>query len=479
MDLLSFLKKRELITALKEKEIPFFMSIVDYYVKDKNCQLEDKENFISNFEKSIDELLELKGTSFNENDPKIQKTWNTFLKLKDTFYKIILDDSFDKEMHEITEDEEVIPDGLSNIERLCRITLLSAIQEIFQKKRSKENAYPYFRILWNFLLEPLEDKDGIKRIMTFDCDLGGVLLYRKIVFDQYSWLRNAINTYRRQNKDVKIIELDNLSDIEKREIDEEIAEAYNTGEKKKTVLLAMYYVYSDIIFHVLKTCVPKQFEAWLLHEAAEWLGVKHLLSIDEMKLILACLTKDEKWRKERKAIVYTWKDQTSENCQKIFANQHILDWNVSNINQHMDNVSISIDRLNQIIKKYIKKQVGEEYSSAIMFYYIYLTRVYEKKIDNEKEVEKMTNAFMKIVDKPLNEYDPPVREILLDRLEVDELEEYNKRHKKRKIEERINNHFCQEKEEVEKDKKDHPDCKVYTCIRELPGLNAKALEVFH
>ncbi len=474
MDIQNLLEnKRDLLKALKEKEIPCFKAIVNYHPKPK------ADHFVEKFEDTIDKLLGLEVPLDMDDETKALE--HTFSEQTEQFYQIVLNDSFNMEMHEIKEGDEAIPDDLSDLERLCRITLLSSIQDFFQEKKSKENAYPYFRILWNFLLEPLEDEDGIKRIMTFNRNLEGVLLFRKIVFGQYSWLRNAINTYRRHNKDVKLIELDSLSDLEKQETDVEIAEAYNTGEKKKTVLRAMYYVYSDILFYVLETCVPKQFEAWLLHEAAEWLGVKHLLSIDEMKLILACLTKDGKWGAERKAIVYTWKDQTSENChaKTIFANQNILDWNVSNIDQHMNNVSISIDRLNQIIKKYIKKQVGEEYASAIMFYYIYLTRVYEKKMDNEKEVEKMTRAFMEIVDKPLDKYDPPVRDILLDRLEVDELEEYTKRHKKRKIEERINNHFKQEKEEVEKHKKNHPDCEVYACIQELPNLNAKALEVFH
>ena len=472
MDIQNLLEnKRDILRALKEKEIPCFKAIVDYH-------LELGDHFVEEFEDTIDELLGLE-VPLDMND-KTKTLVDTFVEQTERFYKIVLDDSFDKEMHEIKEDDEAIPDGLSDLEKLCRITLLSSIEDLFQAKHYKENAYPYFRILWNFLLETLEDEGGKKRIMTFDRDLGGVLLYRKIVFGRYSWLRNAINTYRRRNRGVTIIDMDSKTDQERQAMDEEIAEAYNTGKKKKTVLYSLYYVYSDILFHVLEACVPKQFEVWLLHEASQWLGVKPLFSSEEMKLVLACLSKEEEWRK-REATVYKWEEPISGDGREktILANPVILGWNVSNINQHMNNVNISINRLNQIIKKYIKEQVGEEDASAITFYYVYLTRVYEKKMDNEREVEKMTKAFMEIADKPLNALDPPICDILLDKLEVDELEKYNERHKKRKIEDRINDRFHETKEKVEKHKNDNPDCEIYACIRELPGLNAKAIEVFH
>ena len=474
MDFSSFLEnKRDLLKALKEKEIPYFKAIVDYHPK-------PDDHFVEKFEDTIDKLLEIDDPLKVENTAEAQETWEAFRDQTEQFYKYVLDESFDKEMRKIEDDEEVMPEGLSDLEKLCRVALFTILQDFFQKKHVHENVEPYFRKLWNFLLEPLEDEGGVKRIMTFNTKLDGILLNSKIVFHRYSWLKTVMDNYRRHNKNSIRIDFDGISESEKQAIEAEIAKAYKTGEEKKTVLESLGYVYFDILFHILKKCVPKQFEAWILHEAEKWLATENLLSINEMKLILACLSKDEEWRTGREAIVYKWKDQISQKCQEktIFAKKTIFGWNVSNINQHIDNVNISIDRLNQILKKYIENQVGKEYASAITIYYFYLKGVYERKVDSEKEVEKMTNAFSEIAGKPLDEFDPPVRDILLDRLEVDELEKYNIRHRKKKIKNKINGHFYEKEEEVKKNKDKYPECEVYACIRELPGLNAKAMEVF-
>ena len=480
MDFSNFLKnKRELLKALKEKEISYFKEIVAY-------KLNTGAIFIKEFEDTIDKMLGFGDLSDIHDKMNALETWETFQYQKKLFYKCILDDSFDKEMHEIKDNEDVISNELSEVERLCRVVLFTIIQDYLNKTGYiHEDVEPYFRLLWNYLLEPLEDEDGVKRIMTFDRDLGGMLLFRRLVFDKHSWLWDKVKNERKKKKNLVFIKLDELDEPKKQGIYEEIEKARDKGKEMDTVLSSLYYIYTDILFYVLEKCVLKQFEIWLLHDVTKFVNIdndyKSLLSTNEMKLVLACLSHDSDWIKERKWIKYEQKGEKSGNCREmtIFANPDILGWNDANVSIHVDNVNENIERLNLILKKYIKKQIGEGRVLTNDFYNLFLIKVYDRKVDNENTIQTLTTAFTEFANEPSYAgYGVAIRDVILERTETGQLEEYNTQRRKWKLKDRINSYFYQDTRKVENVPEENTDCKVFTCIRELPGLNTKAMEVF-
>ena len=479
MDFSNFLKnKRELLKALKEKEIYYFKEIVA-------CHLKSGDNFVKDFGETIDKLLGFEDLSDINDKMNALETWDTFQNQKDQFYKYILDDSFDKEMHVIKDNEDVISNELTNIEKLCRVVLFTIIQDYLNKTgHIHEDVEPYFRLLWNYLLEPLDDEGDVKRIMTFDRDLGGMLLYRKLVFDKRSWLWNKLKDERKKNNNVLFIQLDALDEPNRQVIYDEIEKAYNTGKEIDTVLSSLYYIYTDILFYVLEKCVLKQFEVWLLHDVTKSLinddHKKSLLSTNEMKLILACLSHDNDW-KERKWIKFKQEGQKSDDSREmmIYANPIILGWDASNISLHMNNVNENIQRLNLILKKYIKEQIGEECVLTNDFYNLFLIKVYDRKVDNEDSIQTLATAFMEFANFPSYAgYEVVVRDVILERTGMDQLKEYNDQRKKSKLKDRINAYFYQDARKGENVPDENTNCKVFKCIRELPGLNEKAMEVF-
>ena len=357
MELLDFLhKKRALLEALKgdpsgkhKGEIDYFKSIIDYH-------LESGDSFIADFRNTIDHLLEI-GQDTDKN--KADDLWEKFLEQKDFFYKLVLDDSFDKVMTDVNPSavtnfvpiqnkcdnelakvikdeldkgskieliiENLIPqlktlpeeliendsddientgennivedkeDDLKELKNICKNVLMEIVVDGLKDKKINDDPIPYFDKLWDFL-KKIPKGDDKKRIMEFDRSLSGHLLFRQIGFG-WGWIKNVIDSiHRRQNREIPIDD-DTISETQKNKYEKKISEACDVGEKLGDDLTYSWgLVYNDIIFFVLPESNRQQFEPWLLHQACLLRGKKNLLSGSEKKLILSCLTRDEKWR---------------------------------------------------------------------------------------------------------------------------------------------------------------------------------------
>jgi hypothetical protein len=574
MELLDFLKnKRELLKALKgdpsghkKGEIDYFKDIIDYHRG-------PEDSFIADFRDTISRLLEI-----NEDSDKNEANdlWERFLKQKESFYELVLNNSFDKVMTSDKQNEDcddtndsepildkddieleeyildslknglkleqiienLIPDlkrlpdqlmddasedgegekeneeemedetedNLKKLRGICENTLMAIIKDGLKSKNINDDAVPYFEEMWKFL-KKIPKGETQRHIMEFDRSLEGVLLYRKIGFG-WGWIKNIIDKINRKKHKEYSTDDDTASEVEKNKLENQISKAFEKGEKQDDHLTnSLALAYNDIIFFVMPKHHCQQFEPWLLRLASSILVKKTLLSGFEKKLILACLTHDQKWQEGQKpnllvterilTEVKEWQKGLKPNLyiekdiltkmekyligqrrqkfklfkQILYCNSEILQWKGgTNFNNQAKRADMNIGKLNIIIKEYLSKIAPNTYLPI----YDFLQR---RNFLNSKKNKNISleEDFKEYIENPSASF---LLRLILNKAEQYELETFVDEHISQA--EMISDYFHQDSARIKNLRLKYKDqkCQIYGDIQDIPGLKKEVIGTF-